>query len=252
MDLSRPVARVFLRLAAIPVAIFLFVLIPVLKDCIAKVRTPCAKMVEEDEVQQLTGIRVNEVSVVDRDDYCNADHWDYFRRRLMMVAVQKNVTRTYGASFASQLQSLKLADALCGNLADDQGLPDALKYRAWLSDSTTDARDRFTKGRGRLVMVNGLVFADSWSALLTGQLQNPLEVTEKSETYHSRVWTGTRPDGTAVPGAEHCADWSTSSFQKTGHYGYSDRTTPEWTISTLDDNPSGCPTSYALYCMQTL
>lgn len=108
MDLSRPVARVFLRLAAIPVAIFLFVLIPVLKDCIAKVRTPCAKMVEEDEVQQLTGIRVNEVSVVDRDDYCNADHWDYFRRRLMMVAVQKNGTGTYGASFASQLQSLKL------------------------------------------------------------------------------------------------------------------------------------------------
>ena len=108
MDLSRPVARVFLRLAAIPVAIFLFVLIPVLKDCIAKVRTPCAKMVEEDEVQQLTGIRVNEVSVVDRDDYCNADHWDYFRRRLMMVAVQKNGTGMYGASFASQLQSLKL------------------------------------------------------------------------------------------------------------------------------------------------
>lgn len=108
MDLSRPVARIFLRIAAIPVAIFLFFMVPVLKDCIAKVRTPCAKMVEEDEVQQLTGIRVNEVSVVDRDDYCNADHWDYFQRRLMMVAVQKNGSGEYGASFAKQVKNLEL------------------------------------------------------------------------------------------------------------------------------------------------
>jgi cysteine-rich repeat protein len=153
---------------------------------------------------------------------------------------------------AAQLESLKLADALCGNLADDQGWPEALQYRAWLSDSTTDARDRFERGRGRLVMVNGLVLAASWSALLAGELETAFEVTEKSETYHGRVWTGTRPDGTAVPGAEHCDDWSSDSFLKTGHYGYSDRTTPEWTLSTSDDNPSGCNSDYALYCLQSL
>jgi cysteine-rich repeat protein len=153
---------------------------------------------------------------------------------------------------AGELESLYIANALCANHADDQGLPDPLKYRAWLSDSTTDARDRFDRGRGRLVMVNGLVLAASWSALLAGELENPFEVTEKSETYHGGVWTGTRPDGTAVPGAEHCADWSSSSFLKTGHYGYSDRTTPEWTLSMLDDNPSGCPSEYAIYCLQSL
>lgn len=151
-----------------------------------------------------------------------------------------------------ELESLYIADALCANHADDQGWPDPLKYRAWLSDSTTDARDRFTMGRGRLLMVNGLVFAMSWSALLAGQLDNPLEVTEKSETYHGGVWTGTRPDGTAVPGAQHCDDWSTSSFLKKGHYGYSDRTTPEWTLSALDDNPSSCTAPYAVYCLQSL
>jgi hypothetical protein len=101
-------------------------------------------------------------------------------------------------------------------------------------------------------MVNGLVLAASWSALLAGELENPFEVTEKSETYHDGVWTGTRPDGTAVPGAEHCDDWSTSSFLKTGHYGYSDRTTPEWTLSMLDDNPSRCNSEYAIYCLQSL
>jgi len=153
---------------------------------------------------------------------------------------------------AGELESLKLADALCFNRADDQGLPDALKYRAWLSDSKTNARDRFKRGRGRLVMVNGLVLASSWSALLAGELENAFEVTEKSETYHGGVWTGTRPDGTAVPGSEHCSDWSTNSFLKTGHYGYSDRTTPEWTLSELWDNPSPCNSEYALYCIQSL
>lgn len=152
----------------------------------------------------------------------------------------------------ADIESLYIANALCANLADDQGWPDGLKYRAWLSDSTTDARDRFTRGRGRLVMTNGLVFAQSWSALLAGQLDNPLEVTEKSETYHGGVWTGTRPDGTAVPGAEHCEDWATEMALKTGHYGYSDRTTAEWTLAVGFDQPSPCIADYALYCFQSL
>jgi len=97
-----------------------------------------------------------------------------------------------------------------------------------------------------------LVLASSWSALLAGALENPFEVTEKSETYHGGVWTGTRPDGTAVPGAEHCNDWSTTWFMNTGHYGYSDRTTSEWTFSGLWDNPSPCNSEYAIYCLQSL
>jgi cysteine-rich repeat protein len=178
---------------------------------------------------------------LDPDDGCSETC--ALDRRVFVTSVLYN-----GAS----VESLKVADALCFNRADDQGLPDALKYRAWLSDSTTDARDRFKRGRGRLVMVNGLVFAASWDALLAGALENPLEVTEKSETYQGGVWTGTRPDGTAVPGAEHCADWSSDSFLTKGHYGYSDRMTGEWTLSELWDNPSGCPSDYALYCFQSL
>ena len=167
-------------------------------------------------------------------------------------ALDRRVFVTSAFYQGAELQSLYIADALCSNRADDQGWPEPLKYRAWLSDSTTDARDRLTRGRGRLVMVNGLVFATSWSALLAGKVENPLEVTEKSETYHGGVWTGTRPDGTAVPGAEHCDDWSSDSVQKTGHYGYSDRATPEWTLSALDDNPISCTAEFALYCIQSL
>lgn len=153
---------------------------------------------------------------------------------------------------AGELESLYIADALCANHADDAGFPDPLLYRAWLSDSATDARDRFKRGRGRLVLVNGLVLARSWSTLLAGELDNPLEVTETSETLKGRVWTGTRPDGAAVPGAEHCDDWSTSSFLKAGHYGYSDRITSEWTLSASENNPNGCNSEYSIYCFQSL
>lgn len=144
---------------------------------------------------------------------------------------------------------LKSADARCANLADDQGWPEGLKYQAWLSDSKSDARDRFKRGRGRLVMANGLVFAASWSALLAGQLENPLDVTEKSETYHGGVWTGTGPEGTAVPASGHCDDWTSGSFQKEGIYGDSSFTTAGWTDENM---PGGCAAEFALYCMQSL
>ena len=147
-----------------------------------------------------------------------------------------------------ELESLYVADAICFNRADDAGFLDPLRFRAWLSDSTTDARDRLKPGRGRLVLTNGLVVADSWQALLAGELQNPIEVTEKMETYHGEVWTGTRPDGTAVPGSEHCVDWSLTSGTKTGYYGYSDRVTPEWTLAT-EWNPTPCIPELPIYCL---
>ena len=167
-------------------------------------------------------------------------------------ALDRRVFVTSVRYTAAELESLAVADALCANRADDQGWLDALKYRAWLSDSKTDARDRFIRGRGRLVMANGLVFATSWSALLAANLENPLDVTEKSETYQNAVWTGTRPDGTAVPAAEHCNDWSTDSPLKTGYYGYSDRQTTEWTLADEIDQPASCNADFAIYCIQSL
>ena len=167
-------------------------------------------------------------------------------------ALDRRVFVTSALYMGGDFKTLKLADALCANLADDQGWPDGLTYRAWLSDSKTDARDRVKRGRGRLVLANGLVLAASWSALLAGQLENPIEVTEKSETYHGGVWTGTRPDGTAVPAAEHCEDWATESVLPKGYYGYSDRMTAEWTMADDADQPSPCNSDYAIYCFQSL
>jgi cysteine-rich repeat protein len=61
----------------------------------------------------------------------------------------------------------EVADALCANLADDQGWPDA--EVSGMAQRQHDRRARPVQaGRGRLVMANGLVLAASWSALLAG------------------------------------------------------------------------------------
>ena len=169
------------------------------------------------------------------DDTCAAD-------RVIFVSS--------GLYQAGYFKGPHLADALCAQAANDVGLANWLKFRAWLSDSTTHARDRFKFSRGRIVLVNGIVVADSWIDLLAGKLQNPIEVTEKSETYHGGVWTGTDPQGVGVVGATHCDDWTSFSFKKTAYYGYSDRATPEWTLSASDNNPSPCILDFALYCIE--
>lgn len=149
---------------------------------------------------------------------------------------------------AGELQSLYLADAICVNRADDAGLEDPLGFRAWLSDSVADARDRFpTTGDEQLVLIDGRVLAPSWRALLSGHLTNPFNLTLAGEVYEGRVWTGTLPNGTAAQ--EHCEGWSTDSFLKTGTYGYSTKTTTEWTMSKSTDNPTPCPSDNALYCI---
>ena len=151
-------------------------------------------------------------------------------------------------SLGGEWMGVGLADAVCANLADDAGLPDPLLYRAWLSTSTVDARDRVLRGRGRIVLLNGIVVAESWEALLSGDMQHPIDATDKLEVYHGGVWTGTNPDGTLAQGSSQCEDWMTTDIDELGHYGDSDEATSEWTLSVDFDNPLVCAATLRIYC----
>ena len=153
---------------------------------------------------------------------------------------------------AYELKSTYLADSRCLNRAKDAGLPNYTRFKAWLSDSDEDARDRFNRDRrGRLVMINGLVLAADWEALLAGQLENPLEVTETSTTYHGKVWTGTKANGTAAVGTNHCMDWTSNLNADSAYYGYSDEISFEWTLADQFDNPAPCISPHAIYCFES-
>lgn len=167
-------------------------------------------------------------------------------------AVDLRVFVTSETYKAGDLMGPYLADSICLNRAKDAGLPEPQRFKAWLSSSEEDARDRFNRERrGRLVMVNGLVLAAGWEALLAGQLENPLEVTEIGTTYHGKVWTGTKSSGQAAVGSDHCLDWTTNSPLSSGYYGYSDEISFEWTLADQIDNPAPCYAPLKIYCFES-
>lgn len=148
------------------------------------------------------------------------------------------------------------ADSLCKQFANKGGLANWQSYTAWLSDSTTDAKDRIYPGRGRYLRVDMVPVADSWEQLFSGQLLKPIEIDEYGKTVHASVWTGTFPDGTAAPGVDHCADWTMSDLGKKGAYdGSSTVANAWWTLTFFPNpdpeiNPVGCAGERHLYCFE--
>jgi len=146
-----------------------------------------------------------------------------------------------------KIGSLYLADQRCRMLAAIAELPNFGTYRAWLSDSKASAAERHFHSPGRYILVNGLVVADDWTELTSGKLQNPINVTESSQTSQvSPVWTGTLPSGEAAVGVTFCADWTVTGNKQMGGRGVSSQINGLWTFLEHDD----CGGEAALYCFE--
>ena len=151
-----------------------------------------------------------------------------------------------------QFMGLVGADQRCRSLAAQAGLKNFATFKAWLSDKTTSPKDRMVHGRGRYELVNGLLVADNWDALVAGKLQNAIQVTEKSETEINGVWTGTNPDGSAAEGTDHCLDWTYTGGQHAVHWGATSEISPSWTMAATDTNPTTCGGGLPIYCFEQM
>lgn len=146
-----------------------------------------------------------------------------------------------------KLGGLFIADQRCRMLAGIAGFPNVLSFRAWLSDSTTAAADRITHSRGRYVLPNGLVVARDWDALVSGDLEIPIKVTEKSETASSnRAWTGTHANGQPSFGSPFCGDWVGDDPFQFGGSGVSTFTDGGWSFY----HHVPCGAESAIYCFE--
>ncbi len=146
-----------------------------------------------------------------------------------------------------KIGSLYLADQRCRMMAAIAGLPNFATYRAWLSDSSESAAQRIFHSPGRYILVNGLVVAGDWNELTSGKLQNPINVTESSQTNdYSRAWTGTLPSGEAAVGVSFCDDWTDHSMQQLGGSGITSQNDGLWTFLEQDD----CGGESGLYCFE--
>ena len=144
-------------------------------------------------------------------------------------------------------------DYMCDHLAAIAGLmiSDQRHFRAWISTSSLSAAERLHHSRGRYVLRNDAVFAESWDAIIAGDLQNPLNITELNTTRSVAVWTETLSDGSAIPGAMYCEDWGADDFGLYATWGHSDYIDGRWTQwPDSAENPADCSSMGALYCFE--
>jgi hypothetical protein len=161
----------------------------------------------------------------------------------------KVVFMTSEAYRGGELGGLDGADEKCQALATQAGL--AGNFQAWLSDGTRSPDQRMNRS-GRWVLLDGRLVASDWEALVSGTLENAIDVTEGPEPEPSdyvcrggEVWTNTNVDGTPR-GDLHCNDWSTD--QGVSLTGYSWASGPAWTEAPCIN--VGCNATLRLYCFQ--
>ena len=147
-------------------------------------------------------------------------------------------------------------DYWCNHLAAVAGLitDNQFRFKPWISTSGASAADRLFHSPGRYILLNDLVFAESWNDLVAGKILNPLNVTEHSQTHDYPVWTGTAPDGTAIvaPDGDHCDNWTSDSLEKLGYFGYASEIGSDWTLYDEEPtNPAQCAATKSLYCFES-
>ena len=118
-----------------------------------------------------------------------------------------NLVFVTSAPSSGELGGLEGADAHCQQLADDAGLDGT--YRAWLSSSAVDARDRLIGSRGWMRVDRKLV-ADTVADLVEGRILHPIRIDELGNDIGlSDVYTGTGTDGAVQ--SFTCEDWTAAA-----------------------------------------
>ncbi|PIY59885.1 hypothetical protein COY95_04710 [Candidatus Woesearchaeota archaeon CG_4_10_14_0_8_um_filter_47_5] len=130
-------------------------------------------------------------------------------------------------------------------------------FKAWLSTSTVNAKERFTGDTPLTVdkvvpiyLVDGTTkVADDWDDHLDGNLDHEINVDSSGNLVSaSYVWTNTKDNGEAAHAGAHptqtCNDFTSTSYHS--KVGKTSEATHKWTNKESKD----CSNSYHLYCFQ--
>ncbi|MCF6110061.1 hypothetical protein [Mesorhizobium muleiense] len=151
------------------------------------------------------------------------------------VASSQDATMSFfvtsvGSGKGADLGGLAGADAHCASLAEAAGVA-GKTWRAYLSTSDTDARDRI--GTGPWFNAKGVKIADDVASLHSdaNAITKQTALNEKGEVVNGRgdkpnrhdVLTGSKPDGTKIAD-QTCGDWTLSGAEGAAMTGHHDRT----------------------------
>jgi len=153
-------------------------------------------------------------------------------------------------TFTGGIGGLAGADNICRNDAVAAGLANAPSFVAWLSTSAVSAANRLIiLAASPYYRTDGVMVASSGTQLVSGSLQNPINVQANGLTVTpGSVWTATLSNGTpaCTDDSCDCSAWTSSSAAQSGTAGSSGSTGSTWTNST----PLTCNNSARVYCMQ--
>jgi hypothetical protein len=144
----------------------------------------------------------------------------------------------------AQLGPNRQADDRCMDLASDAGLGGT--WVAWISTQTTSAFQRIaaTGADGPWLDLLGNPIASNLSALTSGSLNAPINITETGTVRSTPVWTGSNRLGSAT--SDTCDGFSAASFFNVGTVGSSNSFGTPWT----DNGIAVCSANHAIYCFQ--
>jgi len=158
------------------------------------------------------------------------------------VLLKKRVFVT-STLYDGNLGGLSGADSKCQERANAANLGGT--WRAILSTSAVDARDRIGYNWEYLVLINGRV-VENVASLWDGTLSNgPININEYGNTQSNSVWTGSSLGGSSV--AYTCTNWTSNSSSIMGNQGLSSYTNSLW----INDKSVACNNiSNSLYCIE--
>ena len=144
--------------------------------------------------------------------------------------------------YTGNLGGIAGADTICNNTATAAGLGGT--WKAWLSDSNTNAIDRINDV-GPWYLLNGVKAFNNKVNLTTAPLV-ALNVNENGETFDNDVWTGTNVGGTKS--GDNCYEWW--GGEDAGTYG-DNRDPSIWTDRGGPANWIWCTNGFpSLYCIE--
>ncbi|MCK4453843.1 DUF1554 domain-containing protein [Candidatus Parcubacteria bacterium] len=149
------------------------------------------------------------------------------------------------SDYSGALGGLNGGDNECQTRANMAGLGGI--WKAWLSGSATDAKDRISDG---VYYVKGPtesnIIAMTKADLIDGTIENLIKYDENGNFVIGYVWTGTDDDGTAH--SKNCNDWTSDNFFVDGRYGHTIQKNRYWT----DRGSDSCHWWYEkhLYCFE--
>jgi hypothetical protein len=153
--------------------------------------------------------------------------------------------RTEGGSATGALGG----DAVCNTEAATAKLGGV--YKAWLSTSTENAKDRIAPV-GPWRRVDGVVIFPG-KAVVSAPLHYP-QISASGDTLFNstfpEVWTGTSIDGVYVPIHAACADWQSGAAADKGSYGIVVSDNSDWTNYGFGGDTLPCSIRARLYCFE--